>query len=68
MMNLKFPESNPQSSQDETFWPQLKDAIASTSGFQRWAVERGLDPSINGLALDALIHSYLRQTLETLAY
>ncbi len=48
-------------------WPQLRQAIATSSGFKRWAVEHGLDSHLDE-RLDALVSSYLRQTLETLAY
>ncbi len=61
---------------DSEIWESLKQAIASSSGFQRWQLERGTDaqvsnaqennPQVNGL--DALIRRYLRETLETLAY
>lgn len=43
-------------------------AIASSSGFQRWELERDLnliEPTNN---LDQLVSLYLRETLETLAY
>jgi hypothetical protein len=48
-------------------WPQLRQAIATSSGFKRWTVEHGLDGHLDE-RLDALVSSYLRQTLETLAY
>ncbi len=48
-------------------WPQLRHAIATSSGFKRWTVEHGLDGHLDE-RLDALVSSYLRQTLETLAY
>lgn len=67
-MTLKFKSYSSDSTSNEPFWPHLKDAIATTSGFHRWAVEKGLNPKVQGKALDTLVHSYLRQTLETLAY
>ena len=67
-MTLKFQSLQAESKADAPFWAQLKDAIATTSGFHRWALEQGLDPKVKGQALDLLIHAYLRQTLETLAY
>ncbi len=67
-MTLKFQPFQTSSDVDAPFWAQLKDAIATTSGFHRWALEKGLDPKVQGRALDSLVHSYLRQTLETLAY
>lgn len=68
-MNLHFQSNDSQTKRsDELFWPQLKLAISTTSGFHRWANELGLNPKAKGSDLDALIHTYLRQTLETLAY
>ncbi|NJK28809.1 MAG: hypothetical protein HC851_16695 [Acaryochloris sp. RU_4_1] len=52
----------------DLFWSDLKDVISTNSGFQRWALERGLDASAQGSTLDVLVRSYLKQTLETLAY
>jgi hypothetical protein len=49
-------------------WDNLKRAISQSSGFQRWVADRALDITAEGQALDALVHSYLRETLETLAY
>jgi hypothetical protein len=54
-------------SQDQQVWESLKQAIASSSGFQRWqqqASQRELHPT----SLDTRIRRYLRETLETLAY
>jgi hypothetical protein len=46
-------------------WDDLKQAIASSSGFKRWQLERG----VNGeSSLDGRVCHYLRETLETLAY
>ncbi|GAB4140680.1 MAG: hypothetical protein Fur0046_16370 [Cyanobacteria bacterium J069] len=63
---------------DETIWESLKQAIASSSGFQRWQIERGGDEPqsdeypgdghISTLPLDQRVRRYLRETLETLAY
>jgi hypothetical protein len=47
-------------------WDSLKQAIASSSGFQRWQVERPLDHQ--EFTLDYQVRRYLRETLETLAY
>ncbi len=50
-------------------WERLKSAIASSSGFQRWQVERqSFDNQLQSLSLDRQVRSYLRETLETLAY
>ncbi|CAD5961248.1 hypothetical protein PCC9214_03202 [Planktothrix tepida] len=54
--------------EDSQIWQNLKTAIASSSGFQRWELERNLnliEPTTN---LDQLVSLYLRETLETLAY
>lgn len=49
-------------------WERLKNAIASSSGFQRWQVERySFDNQLHP-SLDHQVRSYLRETLETLAY
>lgn len=67
---------------DETIWESLKQAIASSSGFQRWQLERSSEPSaaesaesnplaadeLSTLPLDQRVRRYLRETLETLAY
>ncbi|MGF1603810.1 MAG: hypothetical protein ACFCU8_17655 [Thermosynechococcaceae cyanobacterium] len=52
----------------EAVWPHLKRVIAKSSGFKRWVIERDLDSNATGNHLDTLVHAYLRQTLETLAY
>lgn len=51
---------------DVRVWDSLKRAIADSSGFKRWQIERGTDKQ--ELSLDTLVHHYLRETLETLAY
>lgn len=62
--------SNPSNSidsapvSDSQMWDSLKLAIAESSGFQRWQIDR-TSPETD---LDALVHQYLRETLETLAY
>ncbi len=53
---------------DATIWQNLKAAIASSSGFQRWQLEQQGDNSLNGLTLELRVQRYLRETLETLAY
>ncbi|WP_297085041.1 hypothetical protein [Thermoleptolyngbya sp. C42_A2020_037] len=73
---------NPSVSNDETIWESLKQAIASSSGFQRWQLERSGEQSaaesaagdppvadeLSTLPLDQRVRRYLRETLETLAY
>ncbi len=48
-------------------WYSLKNAIASSSGFNSW---KGELPSAeaDAVPLDQLVRRYLRETLETLAY
>lgn len=53
---------------DSTIWENLKQAIAASSGFQRWRLEHNGDGRFSGLNLDHLVRHYLRETLETLAY
>jgi len=55
-------------SHDREVWDSLKQAIALSSGFQRWQLERQVEQSLPSLTLDALVSCYLRETLETLAY
>ena len=50
-------------------WDNLKQAIAATSGFQRWQREQLYTNNQQpGLSLDHQVRRYLRETLETLAY
>ncbi len=63
---------------DQQIWANLKYAIASSSGFQRWQLEKSLSTPITVIQeqdslnqidlLDQQVRSYLRETLETLAY
>jgi hypothetical protein len=55
----------PQTSHSSETWGGLRKAIASTPGFQHWC-SNGHNAQEAGL--DELIQSYLRETLETLAY
>lgn len=48
-------------------WSHLKQAIAKSSGFQRWQIERQ-DHETDRASLDLQVSKYLRETLETLAY
>lgn len=57
-----------QSSTDSHIWGNLKRAIASSSGFQRWQIEENIDHKHPENSLDLQVRRYLRQTLETLAY
>jgi hypothetical protein len=65
MSSLRTPV---QFSDDQTIWDSLKQAIASSSGFNRWQLERSTDAQIRELTQDQLVRRYLRETLETLAY
>lgn len=60
------PSSN-HTSTDLEIWSSLRQAIASSSGFQRWQLERDEDRLQAG-NLDYQVRRYLRETLETLAY
>ncbi|MGP1384599.1 MAG: hypothetical protein ACTS2F_13635 [Thainema sp.] len=52
--------------QETQVWNSLKQAIADSSGFQRWKLEQTRD--VQNTSLDMLVSRYLRETLETLAY
>lgn len=54
---------------DAEIWASLKGAIASSSGFQRWKLERDFQQyQSEEMSLDFYVRRYLRETLETLAY
>lgn len=55
---------DPAQLSDSQMWESLKLAIAESSGFQRWQLDR-ISQEVD---LDASVHQYLRETLETLAY
>jgi hypothetical protein len=59
--------SHRQFEQDREIWESLKQAIASSSGFRRWH-KQSIDTRPHEVSLDAQVRSYLRETLETLAY
>ncbi|MEH2023632.1 hypothetical protein [Nostoc sp.] len=58
--------SDRQFSADTEIWYSLKCAISTSSGFQRWQLER--DVQLQGIRLEQQVQRYLRETLETLAY
>ncbi len=60
-----FPNSSAAVSANSQVWESLKRAIAESSGFKSWQMER---KETLALSLDVLVHQYLRDTLETLAY
>ncbi|MGD1900973.1 MAG: hypothetical protein ACFB9N_01890 [Geitlerinemataceae cyanobacterium] len=49
-------------------WNHLKQAIADSSGFQRWQLDRRQTFDRDRVSLDSQVATYLRETLETLAY
>lgn len=57
-----------QFSQDSQIWNSLKQAIAASSGFQRWQMEHPVGEQVQDYSLDSRVRRYLRETLETLAY
>lgn len=57
-----------QFSQDSQIWDSLKQAIAKSSGFQRWQVEHPVSDQLPQDNLEGRVRRYLRETLETLAY
>lgn len=65
-MALTSPDMS--SMQSDATWNSLKQAIAKTSGFQRWRIEKNVTGQLQEVTLDALVSRYLRETLETLAY
>ena len=54
-------------SEDADLWQSLKNAIATSSGFQNWKSEQSPEV-ISTMPLEQLVRDYLRDTLETLAY
>ncbi|HIK26095.1 MAG TPA: hypothetical protein IGP91_10575 [Thermosynechococcus sp. M46_R2017_013] len=59
--------SQPQASPE--VWNSLKQAIAHSSGFQRWLSEKQASVLLEQPTdLEACVTAYLRQALETLAY
>lgn len=53
---------------DKQIWNSLKQAIAASSGFQRWQLEHSVSDRLEDYSLDSRVRRYLRETLETLAY
>jgi len=54
--------------EDPETWESLKQASAASSGFQRWQLERDFEQQPENSSLDQQVSTYLRETLETLAY
>jgi hypothetical protein len=61
----EIPTAAPASAE---VWDGLKRAIAQSSGFERWKQDCKFDATATDRSLDVLVHRYLRETLETLAY
>ena len=65
-----------EAAKDPKVWSHLKQAIATSSGFDEWQRSRNGDPKsdpkdvlvLQESVLDDLVRCYLRETLETLAY
>ena len=66
MANIRSFYHN-HSFEDANIWQNLKQAIVNSSGFKRWQYEQSPE-KIQGISLDQLVSSYLRETLEALAY
>jgi hypothetical protein len=60
--------SSARFSDNRKIWDSLKQAIANSSGFQRWQLERLTDDAVQALTQEQQVQRYLRETLETLAY
>ena len=54
--------------EDSEIWCSLKSVIGASSGFQRWQLELNFDTQQPNATIDQQVRSYLRETLETLAY
>lgn len=57
----------PEWAKDQAAWENLRSAIAASSGFKSWQLENGVI-SDSPKNLDEQVRTYLRETLETLAY
>jgi hypothetical protein len=66
---MASPSTPPSQFSEDTTWNSLKRAIATSSGFRRWHLEQATtSPQIQSMSQEQLVSSYLRETLETLAY
>ncbi len=74
MANAQTIAQEPQAAEpielyeDSQIWSSLKKAIGSSSGFQRWQLERNFENQQANVSIDQQVRSYLRETLATLAY
>jgi len=64
----EYPQPTIELCEDSQTWDSLKEAIGTSSGFQRWQLERNFENQPENVSLDQQVRSYLRETLETLAY
>lgn len=67
-MESSATRASSQFPQDSQIWDSLKQAIATSSGFQRWQMEHRVVDQSQDYNLDNRVRRYLRETLETLAY
>lgn len=65
MINSTINPNHPTETNSEV-WESLQQAIADCSGFQQWQAQQEQDTDVE--SLDQQVRSYLRETLETLAY
>lgn len=65
MINSTINPNHPTEKNSEV-WESLQQAIADCSGFQQWQAQQEQDTDIE--SLDQQVRSYLKETLETLAY
>lgn len=63
MANPTIASQNSREHQE--IWLNLRQAIATSSGFQSWQQERNIGAEVD---LDKQVRRYLKETLETLAY
>ncbi len=66
-MGSSTKASNLPPASDRHVWEHLKHAIALSSGFQRWQEDQVEEGQVRD-DLEQKVCSYLRETLETLAY
>ena len=60
--------TNNEATPDHAIWDSLKQAIARSSGFKRWFADHSDDLDLTNLTVDKQVSTYLKETLETLAY
>lgn len=65
-MTSSMISSDKYTQTEQEVWESLQQAIADCSGFQQWQAQQEINPEIS--PLDQQVRSYLRETLETLAY